>query len=192
MTSPDPSNRLTTLGLWLAWAWVAMTVTHELGHVAVGLVGGATLVDLQLQPWHLPHSVFIGDKHPLATLWAGFIFGCSVPLLVATVVRSQACWFVAWFCVLANASYLLLGYFSGDGELDSSKMIRAGAHPIELLGVAAVMLFVGYIKFRQSCIDLMLGTTPAMTRRGLWISGAILATTLVVQAITVTAAQSLL
>ncbi len=187
---PDKSNRFATLGIWLAWAWVTMTVTHELGHVAGGLAGGATLVELQLQPWHLPHSMFVGDKHPLATLWAGFTLGCAAPLLAAAIVRHKACWFVAWFCVLANASYLLLGYFSGAGELDSTKMIRAGAHPLELLGAATVMLVVGYIKFRESCISLMSGATPAMTRRGLWISGGALAATLVMQAIIATVAQS--
>jgi hypothetical protein len=167
-----------------------MTVTHELGHVTGGLIGGATLIELQLRPWHLPHSMFAGDKHPLATLWAGFALGCVVPLLVAAIVRHQACWFVAWFCVLANGAYLLFGYFSGDGELDSTKMIRAGAHPIALLGAAAVMLVVGYIKFRKSCVSLMSGAMPAMTRRGLWISGGALAATLVIQAIIATAAQS--
>lgn len=167
-----------------------MTVTHELGHVAGGLAGGAVLVELQLQPWHLPHSMFAGDKHPLATLWAGFTVGCAVPLLFATIVRRQACWFVAWFCVLANASYLLLGYLLGDGELDSTKMIRAGAHPIELLGASAVMLPVGYIKFRQSCVSLMSGATPPMTRGGLWVSGGALAATLVMQAMIATAIES--
>ena len=167
-----------------------MTVTHESGHVACGLVGGATLVELQLQPWHLPHSMFVGDEHPLATLWAGFIIGCAVPLLSAAIIRRPACWFVAWFCLVANGSYLLLGYLSGAGELDSTKMIRAGARPVELLGAVIVMLPLGYIKFRQSCVNLISGASPAMTGRGLWTSGAALAATLVLQAIIATVIRS--
>ncbi len=151
---------------------------------------GATLVELQLQPWHLPHSRFVGDEHPLATLWAGFIIGCAAPLLVAAIVRRPGCWFVAWFCVVANGTYLLLGYLSGDGELDSVKMLRAGARPVELLGAVIVMLPLGYIKFRQSCVDLLSGATTAMTVRGLWISGAALAAILVVQAIVATVIRS--
>ena len=190
MTPTNQHHRFATLGLWLAWAWVTMTLTHELGHVACGLAGGATLVELQLQPWQLPHSMFIGDEHPLATLWAGFIVGCAVPLLVAAIVRLPACWFVAWFCVVANGTYLLLGYLGGDGELDSVKMLRCGARPAELLGAVVVMLPLGYIKFRQFCVDLMSGATPAMTARGLWISGAALLGTLVVQAIVATLIRS--
>jgi hypothetical protein len=52
------------------------------------------------------------------------------------------------------------------------------------------MLVVGYIKFRKSCVSLMSGATPVMTRRGLWISGGALAAALMIQAIIATAAQS--
>ena len=125
--------------LWLLWAWVVMTMTHELGHVIAGLLGGARLASLEIRPWHLPHSSLLNDNQLLVTLWAGPILGCAVPLLVASIIRRPACRFVAWFCVVANATYLLLGYYSGDGELDSAKMIRAGARPVELLGFSAMM-----------------------------------------------------
>ena len=132
-----------------------MTVTHELGHVISGVLGGAQLESLEIRPWHLPHSSLLNDNHPLLTLWAGPILGCAAPLLVASIIRRPACTFVAWFCVVANATYLLLGYYSGDGELDSAKMIRAGARPVELLGAVTVTLPIGYLGFRKACIDLI-------------------------------------
>lgn len=197
MTTPHQPGRHQpgrwgTLGLWLAWAWVTMTVTHELGHVMAGLAGGAQLRELQLQPWRLPYSIFLGDPHPLVTLWAGFAVGGLVPLVVALAVRRNAVWFVAWFCLLANGAYLLLGYVSGDGELDSAMMIRAGARPIELLGVSTVMLLIGYTRFRQALVDLLSGATPPLTLRGLWISLVVLAVTLAIQSGLATALQATL
>jgi hypothetical protein len=137
---------------------------------------------LEIRPWHLPLSLLANDSHPLATLWAGPVLGCVFPLIVAATTGRPACWFIAWFCVLANASYLLLGYLSGDGQLDSAKMIAAGSRPIEILGAAALALPIGYIQFRRSCIDLISGKTPAMSPRGLRISVAALLVTLGVQA----------
>lgn len=175
------STRLITFVLWLAWAWIAMTLSHELGHVFFGLLGGARLIQLELRPWHLPYSLLANDSHPLATLWAGPILGCVVPLIAATIARRPACWFVAWFCMLANASYLLLAYLSGDGELDSIKMIAAGSRPLEILGAVALSLPIGYIQFRRSCRDLLSGQTPPMSPRGLRASAAALLVVLGIQ-----------
>ncbi len=183
MPDETRTSPIATLILWLLWGWVVMTVSHEAGHVIAGAGGGARLVDWELRPWKLPHSLFANDGHRLTTLWAGPVLGCVVPLLVAAMVRRPACWFVAWFCVTANASYLLLGYFSGDPELDSTRMIRAGTPPIALLATVVVTLPLGYISFRKATVALMSGQTPSMTRRAWWISAAALSFTLAVQAI---------
>jgi hypothetical protein len=176
-------TRFITLLVWLTWAWVAMTVSHELGHVLAGLVAGARVVQLELRPWHLPHSLLGNDSHPLVTLWAGPVLGCAFPILAAATTGRPACWFIAWFCLLANASYLLLGYLSGDDQLDSARMIAAGSRPIEIVGAAAVALPIGYMQFRRSCIDLIRGKTPAMSPRGLRISVAALLVTVGMQAV---------
>ena len=167
-----------------------MTVTHELGHVACGLLGGARLVDLQLQPWHLPHSLFVGDAHPLATLWSGFLVGGGLPVMIAATIRRPGCWFVAWFSLLANGCYLLLGTIVGDPELDSARMLRAGASPIVLLLAGATMAMIGYLNLRRICIGLLSGATEAMSRRGLTFWVAALAIALIAQAITATLIQS--
>jgi hypothetical protein len=192
LNSETQTYRYTTLLLWLLWAWVVMTVTHELGHVIAGLIGGARLIDLELRPWHLPHSDLVHDEHPLLTLWAGPVLGCLLPLLGASVLRHPECWFVAWFCVVANGTYLLLGYYSGDGELDSTKLIRAGARPVELIAAVAITVPLGYLKIRASCVDVITGKTPALSRRGLAISAAALLAVLIVQSSAATLVQSFL
>ncbi|MGI9472333.1 MAG: M50 family metallopeptidase [Rubripirellula sp.] len=171
-----------TLALWSAWAWLVMTITHELGHVVAALTGGAKLVALELRPWHLPHSLYVADPHPLITLWGGPAVGCLVPLAVAVAMRRPATWYVAWFCVVANAIYLLLGYYSGDAELDSTKMLQAGNSKIVLLAVAGVACTIGYVQFRKCCMGLINGSTRRGTRRDHWISAAALLIVITMQA----------
>ncbi len=175
------TRRYQTLILWSLWAWVVMTLTHELGHVIGGVLSGATVSRLELRPWHLPHSLYLHDKHPMVTLWAGPVLSCVVPIAAAMLIRRPAIWFIAWFSLLANAAYLILGYFAGDAELDSSKMVDAGTHPMALIAISAIPLVVGYVGFRKSCIDLMSGETETMTSRNYWISAVSLAAVLVLQ-----------
>lgn len=156
-------RRLSTLLLWIAWAWVVMTVTHELGHVIGGLIGGAKLAAIELRPWHLPYSVFAPDPHPLLTLGSGPVLGCAIPIAVAVTCRRPAVWFVAWFCLLANSSYLLLGYLSGDPQLDTARLLKAGTPPAVIFVASGVLLAISYKGFRRSCVDLLSGKSTART-----------------------------
>jgi hypothetical protein len=177
------TTRWATLGLLLAWSWVVMTVTHELGHVVGGWAAGAELAVLEIRPWHLPHSLFARDPHPLVTLWAGPMVGCGVPLLVALVIRQGAVWFVAWFCLLANAVYLLLGTFSNDPELDSQKIIRSGMPSYVILLFAGMIGPVSYVGFRGRCARLMGGDDQPLTKRTWGIAAATLVVALILQSI---------
>jgi hypothetical protein len=152
---PRQTQLAATLAIEVAWAWSVMTVTHEIGHVVAGLLGGATLVQLELRPWHLPHSQLIGDARPWVTIWAGPFLGSLGPLLAATFLRRRAVWLMAWFCLLANGLYLLLGLFSDGAELDTNKLIRAGTPTVVVATIAALATGIGYWKFRGSCIDLL-------------------------------------
>ncbi len=163
----ESSRPVNVLLLWLLWGWSVMMLTHELGHVAGGLAGGGVLVVLELRPWHLPYSFFQPDPHPAITLWSGPLAGCVIPLLAALGWNRPAVWFVAWFCVVSNAAYLLLGYFSGDPELDSTKMLATGTHPAVLVIVAATLLGLGYYRFRACCKSLFSGAAKLPSRRQL-------------------------
>jgi hypothetical protein len=103
-------QRVLRFAALLVLAWWVMTLTHELGHVVGGLVGGGRLQTLELRPWKLPLSIFQPDPHPLLTLWSGPILGVAVPYLVAALVRRPLAWFVADFCLLANGVYLAISW----------------------------------------------------------------------------------
>ena len=137
----------------LVVAWCIMVTTHELGHVVGGWLGGGTLVELEIRPWHLPHSRFAPDPYPLVTLWMGPVLGVVVPLGLASVLRYRWTWLVAHFCLLANGMYLATAWFTGDRWLDTPRLLDAGAWPISIVGYCALTIGLGYRGFRRDCID---------------------------------------
>ncbi|NND98085.1 MAG: hypothetical protein HKN47_12230, partial [Pirellulaceae bacterium] len=108
-------NRFASLTLLLTWSWVIMTLAHESGHLLAGSLCGGSLSRVQLRPWSLPYSFFKPDPWPSVTLWAGPILGCLGPVVAASIWRRPGLWLIAWFCVLANGTYLLMGWYAGDG-----------------------------------------------------------------------------
>lgn len=149
------ANRWAVLLLLLAWSWIVMTVCHELGHVVGGCCCGARVTVLELRPWEMPYSLYSPDPNPQVTVWAGPLLGCLVPMFAAIIINRPAVWFVGWFCVLANATYLLIGYVGGDSELDTTKILNAGTPEFAFWLFLAITGPVSYIKFRTQCILVM-------------------------------------
>lgn len=146
----------------LVASWCVMTVSHELGHIICGCACGGTLTDADLLPWHLPYSFFEPDPHPLVTLWGGPILGVMIPVTIAFLIRTKWICFIAYFCVLANGSYLATAWVSGDRFLDTPKMLEHGAHPISVAIYCLLTIGFGYVGFRRHCA-FVLGGTPTVT-----------------------------
>ncbi|HET6423289.1 MAG TPA: hypothetical protein VFG20_06375 [Planctomycetaceae bacterium] len=140
-----------------------MTVTHECGHLVGGWLGGGTLRHAELRPWHLPHSLFEPDPHPLLTLWCGPLLGIIMPLIVALLARQRWLWFIADFCLLANGAYLATAWITGDRYLDTPRLLAAGEWPPTVAVYCVVTIAVGYVRFRRDCIELL--TSPERQRR---------------------------
>ena len=138
-----------------------MVFTHEVGHILGGYCCGGTLIDVELRPWCLPYSFFKPDPQPLVTLWAGPILGIAVPLVVASLLRRDWAWFVAFFCLLANGAYLAVAWFSPGQELDTTKLLKQGAHPITIWAYCVPTLLFGYLGLRRSTIQFF--AQPATT-----------------------------
>ncbi|NND98939.1 MAG: hypothetical protein HKN47_16605 [Pirellulaceae bacterium] len=135
-----------------------------------GSLCGGSLSRVQLRPWSLPYSFFKPDPWPSVTLWAGPVLGCLGPVVAASIWRRSGLWLIAWFCVLANGTYLLMGWYAGDGELDSTKIIAAGTPTWLLLMVSVAMTVVGYVGFRQECAAMLKPAGPRMKKRTAAIS----------------------
>ncbi len=96
-----------------------------------------------------PYSFFEPDPHPLVTLWGGPILGVTIPVALALVVRTRWIWFIAYFCMLANGSYIATAWVSGDRYLDTPKMLEHGAHPISLAVYCLLTIGFGYFGLRR-------------------------------------------
>lgn len=146
------ASRISQFAVLLTAAWCIMTLTHELGHLAGGWLGGAVLVEAELRPWRLPYSLFAPDPQPLLTLWAGPILGVAVPLLAAAGIRRRTAWFIAHFCLLANGLYLAVGWWEGSSELDATKLLDQGASAAQLWSYSIVTIAWGYTGLRADVV----------------------------------------
>lgn len=147
----------------LVVSWVVMTFTHEIGHIIGGMCCGAVLQSADLVPWRLPYSLFEPDPFPLVTLWAGLIIGVLIPVAVAMIAGRVWIWFVAHFCILANGTYIAVGWWVGDRYLDTSKLLEHGASPILIAVYCLLTIGYGYIGFRRACISAL--SAPAKAER---------------------------
>ena len=154
VASPSPFVRTLRVALAIAAAWCVFTTTHELGHVPGGWLGGGRLTALELRPWRLPHSFHDPDPWPLLTLWAGPLLGVLLPAAVAAGVQRPLMTFVASFCLLANGTYLAAGWLAGDSELDTTKLLAAGAGRLPLAAYSCVTIVTGYVVGRRSLLSL--------------------------------------
>ena len=141
--------------LLLAVSWCVMTLTHELGHVVAAWSCGGTLRSAELRPWHFPYSIFDPDPQPLVTLWGGPVFGAVFPFGIALLLRRHWLFFIAYFCILANGTYLAIAWVVGDRFLDTPQLLGHGAHPATLAVYCFVTIAVGYIGFRRHCIRML-------------------------------------
>lgn len=154
-------RRIPLLVVWLIVAWCVLVVTHEAGHILLGWCTGATLLRCDLAPWRLPYSLFGPDPVPLATLWGGPVLGVVVPVAAALILKRDALWFIASFCMLANGAYLALAWFTGEHLLDAARLLEHGAPPWMLAVYCAATIGPGYFGFRRACGRLILADGSA-------------------------------
>ena len=141
--------------LLLAASFCVMAFTHEVGHLVGGHLAGATLQSASLWPWQLPYSIFSPDPRPLVTLWAGPVLGVIVPVVAAWAIRRRTAWFIANFCLLANGTYLALGWVSGDSHLDTARLLANGASPFTISTFCLISIMSGYWRLRASIIEML-------------------------------------
>ncbi len=136
-----------------------MTLTHECGHIVGGMISGASLTDFDLAPWRMPYSLHAPDPYPLVTLWAGPLFGVTLPLIAAAIIRQRWAWFIADFCLIANGGYLALAWISGARLLDTPRLLAAGAHPAWIVAYCVLSIGFGYSWFRSDCTHFLAART---------------------------------
>ena len=127
----------------VTFAWPAMMLLHELGHVVAAWITGGTVTRLVWHPLVFSRTDISPNPHPLIVVWAGPLAGCLVPLLIERVTsRMNASFlyiiqFFCGFCLLANGVYIGVGGFDHIG--DAGDMLRLGT-PIWVLLVFGLLV----------------------------------------------------
>ncbi|MEI6785422.1 MAG: hypothetical protein WCQ21_31370 [Verrucomicrobiota bacterium] len=122
---------------FIGFAWLAMQVVHELGHVLVARLTGAEVIKVALHPLILSRTDLGENPHPLAVVWGGPLFGAILPLsffglaLACRVPGLYLFRFFAGFCLVANGVYIGTGWLVND-EADPWVMTQNGS-PVWLL-----------------------------------------------------------
>ncbi|MEQ8846624.1 hypothetical protein [Botrimarina sp.] len=170
------SERAALLAIAL-WAWLAMMLTHELGHVLAAWATGGAIVSVELRPGWLSHTLVRPNPAPSTVLWGGFLCGWLAPLLSAPWWRIERGLIGpalrAWtaFCWLAGGVYLAIG--GGERLTDTGQLLLAGWPHWLLVVVGVVVAAVGFAASRRAwtAIDKRLEAEPLGWRAtaGWWL-----------------------
>jgi hypothetical protein len=132
----------------LVACWLGMQQVHETGHVLAGLITGAEVQKVVLNPTSISRTDLGANPHPLLVVWAGPVFGSAFPLsiLIICIWRKLTFTFVirffAGFCCIANGAYIAYGVFDAIG--DAGDMLRYGSSVWQLLLFGAVTIPIGF------------------------------------------------
>lgn len=129
----------------LAFSWLYMQWTHELGHILAGLASGATIDRVILDPRTFSMTQFHSTPHPLIAAWGGpilgVVIGAGIPLLLTrALLRFRfSLRIVAAFVLLANGLYIGLGAAYPVG--DAHSLIMFGAHRwlLAIFGIVCIV-----------------------------------------------------
>lgn len=142
----------------VAWMWLAMMLTHELGHVFAAQATGGVLASIELKPGYLSHTLVRPNPRPSVVLWSGFLAGWLTPFLtkpgwqirpefIGPVLRAWAA-----FCLLAGGSYLAIG--GSERLTDTGQLIQIGWRPLLLVGIGLLVAAIGYARSRSAWIAI--------------------------------------
>jgi hypothetical protein len=148
------------------WMWLAMLLTHELGHVVAAMFTGGKVVAVEFRPGLLPHTLVNPNPQPSVVLWAGVLSGWIAPQMTAPAWRIEAgqvgpvlrAW--AAFCLLAGGVYLAVG--GAERLTDTGQLLTAGWPHALLVLVGVAVAALGYARSRAAWTALakMIELTP--------------------------------
>lgn len=75
--------------------------------------------------------------------------------MVAFLFWREWRWFIAYFCLPANGSYLAPAWVSAERYLDKARLLQHGAHPATIAAYCILTIGVGYVGFRRQSIRVL-------------------------------------
>ena len=124
-------------------SWLGMMAVHESGHALGALLTGGHVQRIVLPILGFSRTDVSPNLNPLLEVWAGPVWGCVVPLSILLIARRPwPIWrFFAGFCLIANGSYLAVGWSMHAG--DAWELVRLGMPRSLLTGVGLIGVSTG-------------------------------------------------
>ena len=109
-------------------------LVHECGHMLSAILGGASIIDVELRPWKLSHTLIADSDHQIMDAWMGPIFGAVFPALLFLMLKQTRLktilGFFAGFCLVGNGVYIGIGWLGPYG--DAEVMVQLGV-PVAIM-----------------------------------------------------------
>ncbi|HWB53696.1 MAG TPA: hypothetical protein VG722_05865 [Tepidisphaeraceae bacterium] len=134
---------LVTSFLWISW--LLMMLIHESGHVLGAVISGGVVRHVIWSPLALSRTDVQPNPHPLFEVWAGPIFGATLPLaiggLLQTLRRRVAylMWAFAGFCLIANGAYIGVGSVVAVGDAKQLVALGMARWTLAIFGLLAAI-----------------------------------------------------
>jgi hypothetical protein len=154
----------------LMGSWLGMQAVHESGHVLAALLSGGRVAKVVLHPLTISRTDLAYNPSPLLVVWAGPIFGITLPLAlwsVSALLRLPGTFvlrFFAGFCLIANGAYIGCGSFDRVG--DCGEMLRHGSALWQLWLFGAVTVPAGLWLWQGQGSHFGLGATQGRVSAG--------------------------
>jgi hypothetical protein len=148
--------------LWISW--LTMMLVHECGHVLGGLATGGTVRRVVWHPAVISRTDVWPNPRPLIEIWAGPIFGSTLPVLVAgaaSLLRLRVAyllWVVAGFCLIANGAYIGIGAVRPLG--DAEELVAHGMPRWSMATFGSLAVGSGFWIWDRVSPRLGFGVTP--------------------------------
>jgi len=135
-----------------------MLFFHEISHLVVASLLGVELTFIDIFPGKISSMITVPNPYDSVIVWAGILLGSVLPFALIPIWNTKSLqagtFFKLWayFCVLANGSYLSLGFW--ESLSDSGKLIGFGWPVWSIIGIGIVIAAIGYVCIRSTILRL--------------------------------------
>lgn len=137
-------HQLLLVACTVCLSWLLMQAVHEAGHILHAVLSGGAVAKVVLHPLTISRTDLAHNPDPLFVSLGGALWGCLVPLAVASAanLKKLTCApllrFFAGFCLIANSVYLGTGAVYPVGDADDLICYGVPKWVLALFGVAAI------------------------------------------------------
>jgi hypothetical protein len=137
--------RVGLIAIFLYLCWLGMMAVHESGHVLHAWLSGGKVTSVQFGLWEFSRTNLSNNPHPQFVAWGGPIWGSIIPSIFYALalkgprILKHHMGFFCGFCLIANGSYIGLGWPMKVGDAGDLLRHGASAWTLSLFGLVTVV-----------------------------------------------------